>query len=61
MSEKYNEVLDDILTLISSIKYEDKEKEFARAQLYYFLFKTCQTEEQMKDGCLILDRYSKGR
>lgn len=60
MNEKYNEVLEDILTLISGIKYADSDKEMIKAQLYYFLYKACNTEEELKDNCLLLDRY-KGR
>lgn len=57
MNEKYNEVLEDILTLISGIKYADSDKEMIKAQLYYFLYKACNTEKELKDNCLLLDRY----
>ena len=57
MSKKYNEVLEDILTLISSIEYNDIYKEMIKAQIYYFLYKACNTEEELKDNCLLLDRY----
>ena len=57
MNEKYNEVLDDILTLISFIKYADNDKEMFKAQIYYFICKACETEEEMKQNCLTLDRY----
>ena len=57
MNKKYQEVLDDILTLISSLHYDDKDKEYARAEIYYFIFKACETEKEMRDNCLILDRY----
>ena len=57
MNEKYNEVLEDILTLISGIKYADSDKDMIKAQIYYFLYKSCNTEEEMKDNCLLLDRY----
>ena len=57
MNEKYNKVLEDILTLISGIQYADSDKEMIKAQLYYFLYKACETEEEMKQNCLTLDRY----
>ena len=57
MNEKYNEVLEDILTLISGTNYADSDKEMIKTQLYYFLYKACNTEEELKDNCLLLDRY----
>ena len=52
---EFDEVLEELILWLHSRNYDSKSKEWAKLQILYFIFKTCESEQTMKDICLKLD------
>ena len=57
--KEYDEVVKEVLEYLSNKRYEDKNKEFAKVQLMYFIYKTCSTEEKLEKSSELLEKSKK--
>ena len=56
VQDNFEEVSTDIISAISKMHYEDREKEKIKFQIMYVLCKMVKDENTLKENTLILDR-----
>ena len=56
VQDNFEEVSTDIISAISKMHYEDREKEIIKFKIMYVLCKMVQDENTLKENTLILDR-----
>ena len=55
MMNNFEEVSSDIIDLITSLHYEDKDKELIKFQILYVIYKMLQNEQVFEEDIKVLD------